>query len=643
MKKEEAGSMNKDNRASQSILPHVHLGPRLPPWPLSCLLALQHLLVQVSFLCIFHFLFITTLPHEELRGTPRWDEHLARSLFACGISTALQCGLGTRLPLVQAPSFEFLIPAMVLTQHMAPMHRLEGNSTEAPDVCVGPGCENRRTWDQLFCEVSGAVLVSALVQLVLGISGACGWIAHHCGPMVLAPSLSVIGLSAYKPAALLCSENWGVALLLVLLSVLLSQHLASCRLPLCQWSQAKGFSLRSGGPALHMFSVLLPFSGIWLVCGILRHAAPPWDMLHPSTRHSILTNDTLQSSWLKVPYPGEQGWPVFSPHATGLGAAMGLAASVNSIGCYLLCSKALRDPPPPQHLCNRGLCSEGLGSLLTAVLGCVSGTASSMPNACAGSLTQATSHRSVWVSALACVLLGLSPRLMGLLTTIPLGIHGGVLCVTYSVAVGTGVSYFQYTDIDSGRNIFIVGFTMFMGLLVPKWLFTAPGSLATGWISVDLFLLSLLMVPAFITGFLSFFLENTVSGTLQERGLLNHSSSFKPETRENSLHQSGKDPAQRHELPPGLWKHLLHSWCKNFPFCLLCPLEKNKDEMVNTYPLEELHCSEGEATDLLLKRGAVKLESELELETEQEPGITQGNLENHKCGRPMAHEMTPLC
>lgn len=57
---------------------------------------------------------------------------------------------------------------------------------------------------------------------------------------------------------------------------------------------------------------------------------------------------------------------------------------------------------------------------------------------------------------------------------------GGVLCVTYSVAVGTGVSYFQYTDIDSGRNIFIVGFTMFMGLMVPKWLFGAPGSLTTG-------------------------------------------------------------------------------------------------------------------------------------------------------------------
>ncbi|XP_061465307.1 solute carrier family 23 member 3 isoform X2 [Rhineura floridana] len=635
--------MNKANKASQSILPHACAGPKLPPWPLSCLLALQHLLVQVSFLCIFHFLFITTLPYKELNGTPRWDELLACNLFACGISTALQCSLGTRLPLVQASSFEFLIPAMILTQHMAPIHQSKGNSTEAPDICAGSNCENSRNWDQFCHEVSGAVLISALVQMALGVSGACGWVAHRCGPMVLAPSLSVIGLSAYRPAALLCSENWGVALLFVLLAILLSQHLASCRLPICQWNQARRFSLKLSGPALHLFSILLPFSGIWLVCGILRSVPNAWDMLHPSTRHLTLTNSTLQSPWLKVPYPGEQGWPVLSTRATAIGAAMGVTASVNSVGCYLLCSKALRDPPPLQHSCNRGLCTEGLGTLLSALLGSVSGTASSMPNACASSLTQATSFRTVWISALACVLLGLSPRLMGILTTIPLGIHGGVLCVTYSVAVGTGVSYFQYTNIDSGRNIFIVGFTMFMGLLVPKWLLTAPGSLATGCVPADLFFLSLLMVPAFITGFLSFFLENTVSGTLQERGLLNLSSSSKPEAGENNLQQSRKNSAQRDKLPLILRKHLLPSWCKGFPFCFLCPLGDDKDKIVNIYPLEELHRSERETTDLLLKPETVKLESELELETVQEPGITQTNLENHKCGKPIADMMAPLC
>ncbi|XP_008108301.2 solute carrier family 23 member 3 isoform X2 [Anolis carolinensis] len=579
--------MNKARRSSQSILTQAYADPRLPSWPLSCFLAVQHLLVQVSFLCIIYFLFIANLPREKINGIPNWDELLACNLFACGIATALQCGLGSRLPLIQAPSFEFLIPAMALIQHVVPSLQSKGNSTEATEICTGPHCENSRNWHWLFCEISGAVLVSALVQIVLGLSGACGWIVNRCGPMVLAPSLSVIGLSAYRPAALLCSENWGVALLLVLLSILLSQHLASCQLPLCQRIPARGFSVRLRVPALHIFSIMLPFLGIWLVYGILRPVPTSWEMLHLSAHYLTFTNSTLLSPWIKIPYPGEQGWPTLSTRAAGVGVAMGIIASVNSVGCYVLCSKVLRLPVPPQHACNRGLCAEGLGSLLSAVLGSVSGTGSSMSNTCAAHLTKTTSSRSVWLAALACVLLGLSPRLMGLLTTIPLGIHG---CIP-----------------------------------------------------VDLFLLSLLMDPAFITGFLSFFLENTVSGTLQERGLLNHVSSCKPEAGENFLPQSQKGFAQGYELPLVLQRCLSHSWCKGFPLCFLCPLEKEKGEVVNSYPLDELYCSKGETTDFLLRQETVKLESELHLELEQESGMMQDSSENHRCGNPATHEMSPLC
>lgn len=38
------------------------------------------------------------------------------------------------------------------------------------------------------------------------------------------------------------------------------------------------------------------------------------------------------------------------------------------------------------------------------------------------------------------------------------------------------------------------------------------GTVPAGWVPLDLLFLSLLMVPVFLTGFLSFFLENTVSG-----------------------------------------------------------------------------------------------------------------------------------
>ncbi|NXT22255.1 S23A3 protein, partial [Syrrhaptes paradoxus] len=436
------------------------------------------------------------------------SELLARSLFACGISTVLQTTLGSRLPLVQIPSFEYLVPAMVLSSHLS-----LGASTDRNGwVLCCPRCALTHGSYPFLPQVSGAVLVSGLVQLVLGVSGVCGWAARRCGPMVLAPSLSIIGLSAYKEAAFFCSTNWGVALLLMLLAVAFSQHLGSCRLPFCAWPQAQGSSAEPSVPTLRTFSVLLPFAGVCIVCAILSHLHVPWESLDQAMAQLSWANSTFHAPWLRIPYAGELGWPLLTARALAVGIAMAIGCSMNSVGCYVLCGRLLQAPRLPAYACNRGLCTEGLGSLLAGLLGTPGGTAASIANACATGLTQAGSRISVQASALACMVLGMSPRLAGLLTRIPLAIHGGVLCITYAVAVGTGISYFQYADIDSGRNIFIVGFAMFMALLVPRWLGAAPAHLATGWVPLDLLFLSLLMVPVFLTGFLSFFMENTVSG-----------------------------------------------------------------------------------------------------------------------------------
>ncbi|NXW95955.1 S23A3 protein, partial [Alopecoenas beccarii] len=439
------------------------------------------------------------------------SELLARSFFACGISTVLQTTLGSRLPLVQIPSFEYLVPAMVLSSHLSLSASTDRNGKVlgcSPSILPHGSCP-------FLLQVSGAVLVSGLVQLLLGVLGVCGWAARRCGPMVLAPSLSIIGLSAYKEAAFFCSTNWGVALLLMLLTVIFSQHLGSCRLPFCAWPQARGGPTEPSVPTLRMFSVLLPLAAVCIVCATLSHLHMPWESLDPATAQLSWANSTSHAPWLRIPYAGggERGWPLLTSRALAVGIAMAIGCSMNSVGCYVLCGRLLRAPQLPPHACNRGLCMEGLGSLLAGLLGTPGGTAASIANACAAGLTQAGSRRSVQVSALACVVLGMSPRLAGLFTHIPLAVHGGVLCITYAVAVGTGISYFQYADIDSGRNIFIVGFTMFMALLVPRWLSTALAHLATGsWVPLDLLFLSLLMVPVFLTGFLSFFMENTVSG-----------------------------------------------------------------------------------------------------------------------------------
>lgn len=58
-------------------------------------------------------------------------------------------------------------------------------------------------------------MVSGLLQGTLGLLGAPGHLFPHCGPLVLAPSLVVAGLSAHKEVALFCSSHWGLSLLYV--------------------------------------------------------------------------------------------------------------------------------------------------------------------------------------------------------------------------------------------------------------------------------------------------------------------------------------------------------------------------------------------------------------------------------------------
>lgn len=58
-------------------------------------------------------------------------------------------------------------------------------------------------------------MASGLLQGVLGLVGGPGHVFPRCGPLVLAPSFMVAGLSAHREVALFCSTHWGLALLYV--------------------------------------------------------------------------------------------------------------------------------------------------------------------------------------------------------------------------------------------------------------------------------------------------------------------------------------------------------------------------------------------------------------------------------------------
>ncbi|XP_038602604.1 solute carrier family 23 member 3 [Tachyglossus aculeatus] len=470
-------------------------GPR-PSWGLCGLLAAQHVLVLASLLCLSHLPLLGEAPGGPGPRPPA--QLLASSLFSCGLATLLQAWVGSRLPLVQAPTFEFLIPALVLTAVRPPADppQLLNNGSQVPVL----------THESLQ-EVSGAVLVSGLLRVTAGLlSGPAGLLAR-CGPLVVAPTLVVAGLTAHREAARLCAQHWGLAMGLIFLMVVCSQHLASRSVPACPWSPAPRPSL----PVFRLFSVLVPVVCVWSFSALLGLGRPP---------PSHLTGPA-PAPWLWFPHPGERGRPALTPRAVAAGTAMALASSASSLACYALAGQVLRLPALPSDACSRGLVTEGLGSLLAGGLGGLGGSAASFANVGAIGLTQVGWRREVQLSGLLCVALGLSPRLAQALVALPLPLHGAVLWVSQAPVLSGGLARFRAAHLHSGRNVFLLGLAVFMALLLPRR-FTpddAPTALQTGWPPLDVLLQSLLATPVLLAALLAFVLDNTVPGTREERGL----------------------------------------------------------------------------------------------------------------------------
>uniref|UniRef100_W5KEA4 Solute carrier family 23 member 3 n=1 Tax=Astyanax mexicanus TaxID=7994 RepID=W5KEA4_ASTMX len=483
-----------------------------PPFLLNIALALQHVLVQASLCALVVGALVEEAERERMAGSV---------FFYSGICTLLQSYFGTRLPLVQAPSLDFLVPALVLLSAQ----------TGTPAVCRGQ-CEKSNEIEgptHPVREFQGMAVVAGLVQLLVGWSGVGGALLGCCGPLVLTPVLCMLGFSVYREAALLCSDHWGLALLTVVLLVFLSQHLRFCFLPAClKFPQCPIFSMLS--VLLSVLLVWAVFLALFYYGHISPHSVP--ELLLENTRfnasqtekRSILNSSRLlftdsTTPWLILPVPGDLGLPLLSGRSIAAGVAAGLSSSISSQAVYVLAARLLKAPTPPAQACNRGLSVEGLGSVLAGLMGAPVGLCSSVANACTLGLSQCGSRGSVQLAGVMLLVLGVFLRLTQLLTSIPLAIHGAVLSVTYTVAAGTGITYLQYTDVDSGRNLFNTGFTVFMSLVLLHWFRIRPGFINTGVPGLDVFLQSCLMLPVLVVGVLAFFLEHTVSGTLSERGL----------------------------------------------------------------------------------------------------------------------------
>lgn len=83
-------------------------------------------------------------------------------------------------------------------------------------------------------------------------------------------------------------------------------------------------------------------------------------------------------------------------------------------------------------------------------------------------LFQVGSRRVVQYAALTMLVFAVVGKFGAAMVTIPEPVVGGMFIVMFSMITAVGLSTLQYVDLTSSRNLFVIGFSIFFGLALPK-------------------------------------------------------------------------------------------------------------------------------------------------------------------------------
>jgi len=399
---------------------------------------------------------------------------IATMFFVSGITTLLQTAFGNRLPIVQGGTFSFLAPTFA--------------------IC-GMAALANAGWEVRMQHVQGAIIAGSLVEISVGASGIIGRLLRFVGPITIAPTIALIGLALFKFGAPEAGRHWPIGGLTILLIILFSQY------------------LRQKHRTFELYPILLAIAAAWIVSATLTTVG-----LFPEGHPSHTSLDNLKNApWFRIPYPFQWGFPQFGA-AAFIGMLAGYIASmVESIGDYYACARLSGAPTPDKHVINRGITFEGIGCLVAGIFGTGNGTTSYSENIGAIGLTRVGSRRVVQAGAVIMILLGMVSKFGALFTTIPQPIVGGMYCAMFGMIVAVGLSNLQFVDLNSARNLFILGFSFFMGLSVPEYFAQQPMQFEPAWVASILNTLG--STGMAVGAFTALALDNTIPGTDEERGL----------------------------------------------------------------------------------------------------------------------------
>ena len=471
-----------------------------PPLGESLLLGFQHYLTMVGA--------NVAIPLALAGAMGMFEHHpgevgrlIGTFFVVSGIATLAQTTLGNRYPIVQGGTFSMLAPALAIVGVVA------GN-VAAPQV-----------FPNAIVQLQGAVIVAGLAEVAIGYFGVMGYLKRYVGPIVIAPTIALIGLALFNVpqiinpnfAAAGTGQNWWLLGLTLVLIVAFSQYLDRYH------------------RVFRLYPVLLGVEAAWVLAAVLSATG----VYGPSSTSFVDLASITQAPLVQPVTPFQWGLPEFTfSFIIGMGAGM-LASVIESFGDYHSVARMVGKGAPSAQRIDHGIGMEGLGNTFAGIMGTGNGSTSYTENIGAIGITGVASRYVVQVGAVVMLIVGYLGPIGQLFATIPGPIIGGLYIAMFGQIAAVGLSQLQFVDLDDNRNVYIVGFAMFAGLAIPAYMGQVGNAatfqqgmssvavlgplLGSEVVSTTVFVIG--STGMAVGGILAFIMDNTIPGDRESRGL----------------------------------------------------------------------------------------------------------------------------
>ncbi|ARS91384.1 uracil-xanthine permease family protein [Natrarchaeobaculum aegyptiacum] len=400
-----------------------------PPLGESAVLGVQHYLTMVGANIAVPLILAGAMGMTE---DPAVTAQFIGTFFVVsGIATLAQTTFGNRYPIVQGAPFSMLAPALAIIA-----------------VVTAGGVQGQPDWQAALVQLQGAIIVAATVQVAMGYLGLVGRLRRFLSPVVIAPTIALIGLALFDaPQITTTDQSWLLLGLTLGLILLFSQYLDVKH------------------RAFQLYPVILAIGIAWVVAAVLSVTGTIGDG-HPGY---VALGDVTEASLLMPIHPLQWGTPeVTSAFVIGMFAGV-LASIVESIGDYYAVANLTGSAAPSERRINHGIGMEGVMNVFSGIMG-TGGSTSYSENVGAIGLTGVASRYVVQVGAVVMLVIGFFGPFGQLIATIPDPIVGGLFIAMFAQIVAVGLGTLRYVDLESSRNVFVVGFALFVGLAVPAYM-----------------------------------------------------------------------------------------------------------------------------------------------------------------------------